>query len=311
MRLAETAAVPAVGGGETGAGLRAPEGIAHARPGSNSDAVAMPESAKKSRREDDMRRTIQPPKDPEKPPLHNHRTPQCWCIPRAHVILPGMSRISLMLAAALLFPACDSGETEKDDAPAKPGADEAATAKPDTPAKPDAEKKDDRVLAASGLGVGGRLSAFQILNCDDGSEYCQVCRYGSSPKIMAVGTVDDEAFHKDLKDLDAIVKKYGADKVKAFAVVTELEGGKAITPKDAKAAQEKAKALKAKLGVEFPVVVPAPEDGGKNGIWEDYYNITKSRTVMFSNGKNEVLYSGVEPQDFAALGEAIENVLGA
>ncbi|MGH1346258.1 MAG: hypothetical protein ACRBN8_32125 [Nannocystales bacterium] len=169
---------------------------------------------------------------------------------------------------------------------------------------------EDRVLADSGLGVGGKLSPFQILNCEDGEEYCQVCRYGSSPKLMAVGTADDEAFRKDLQDLDAMVKKYGSDKVKAFAVITEIEDGKAVTPKDPEASRAKAKALKAELGLDFPVVVPAPEDG-HNETWERYYNITKSRTVMFSNGRNQVKYSAVEPSDFADLGEAIEAVLGA
>lgn len=222
-----------------------------------------------------------------------------------------------MLAAALLLPACDGGEADgkkKDDAQAKApekkdGAKAEAEKAPEKEAAPE-KKKDNRVLADSGLGVGGKLSAFQILNCDDGEEYCQVCRYGSNPKLMAVGSADDEAFRKDLKDLDAIVKKYGADKVKAFAVITDIEDGKAITPKDAEAAKAKAKALKAELGVEFPIVVPAPE-GGKNDIWEDYYNITKSRTVMFSDGRNQVKYSAVEPEDFADLGKAIEAVIGA
>ncbi|MEM6294462.1 MAG: hypothetical protein AAGA54_24530 [Myxococcota bacterium] len=228
-----------------------------------------------------------------------------------------MSRISLMLAAALVLPACDSKTEDappaKDDAQAK--ADASAKPAADAAAKPPAKKDpfeamlDARVLADSGLGVGGKLSAFNILNCDDGEEYCQVCRYGPNPKLMAVGTSDDEAFRKDLKDLDAIVKKYGADKVKAFAVITDIAGGKATTPADAEAAKAKAKALKAELGVDFPIVVPAPEDGGKNRVWEDYYNITKSRTVMFSDAKNEVKYSAVEPEDFAALGTAIEAVI--
>ena len=220
-----------------------------------------------------------------------------------------------MLAAALLLPACDGG-----DAPEKKSDDKAAGAEPakkdhgsapaDQAAPTKEEPKDYRVLAQSGLGIGGRLSAFQILNCEDGEEYCQVCRYGSSPKLMAVGTADDEAFRKDLQDLDAIVKKYGADKVKAFAVITDIEGGKAVTPKDADAAKAKAKALKAELGLAFPIVVPAPEDGGANEIWEEYYNITKSRTVMFSDGRNQVKYSAVAPEDFADLGKAIEDVLG-
>jgi len=225
-----------------------------------------------------------------------------------------------MLAAALLLPACDGNDADakKDDATAKAKGAEAkkedgAKATPEKAPEKEAPKKevDNRVLADSGLGVGGKLSAFQILNCDDGEEYCQVCRYGSNPKLMAVGTVDDEAFRKDLKDLDAIVKKYGADKVKAFAVITEIENGKAITPKDVEAAKAKAKALKAELGIDFPIVVPAPEDGGANEIWEDYYNITKSRTVMFSDSRNKVQYSAVEPADFAELGKAIEAVLGA
>ncbi len=225
-----------------------------------------------------------------------------------------------MLAAALLLPACDGNDADakKDDTQAKAkggeGAKEtAAKGTPDEASAKQASNKavDNRVLADSGLGVGGKLSAFQILNCDDGEEYCQVCRYGSNPKLMAVGTADDEAFRKDLKDLDAIVKKYGADKVKAFAVITDIEDGKAITPKDPEAAKAKAKALKAELGVDFPIVVPAPEDGGANDTWEDYYNITKSRTVMFSDSRNKVQYSAVEPADFAELGKAIEAVLGA
>ena len=133
--------------------------------------------------------------------------------------------------------------------------------------------------------------------------------------MCAVTTVSTpEPQHKASKvpkDLDAIVKKYGDDNVKAFAVITDIDDGKAVTPKDPEAAMATAKALKAELGIDFPVVVPAPEDGGKNEVWEDEYNITKSRTVMFSDGKNRVLYSAVEPEDFADLGAAIEGVMGS
>ncbi len=126
---------------------------------------------------------------------------------------------------------------------------------------------------------------------------------------MAVGTADDEAFRKDLKDLDAIVKKYGNDKLKAFAVVTDLKDGKATTPKDIAQAQAKAKALKSELGVEMPVVVPAQAEGGPNKVWDEYYNITASRTVMFANGRNEIQWSAVAAPDFAALSQAIESTL--
>lgn len=223
-----------------------------------------------------------------------------------------------MLAAALVLPACDGAAkkddasnkddaTAKSDADAAPNKDEAAAK--DAPEGEDKPAADDRVLAESGFAVGGRFNPFVILNGETDKKYCQVCSYGPAPKIMAVGTADDEAFHKDLKDLDAIVKKYGDDKVKAFAVVTSIEGGKATVPSDPDTAKADAAALKAKLGVSFPVVVPAPDEDGKNPDW-DKYNITKSRTVMFSDGKNNVKFSAVAPEDFADLGKAIEEVIG-
>jgi hypothetical protein len=126
---------------------------------------------------------------------------------------------------------------------------------------------------------------------------------------MAVGSLDDAAFHEDLKDLDAIVKKYGEDKVKAFAVVTEIVDGKGLTPKDVEAAKQRANELRQKLAISFPVVVPAPGDGGGNREWDEYYNITKSRTVMFADGRNTVRWSAVGPQDWAGLNEAIKSVV--
>ena len=232
-----------------------------------------------------------------------------------------MKTISVLLVTALALVACDSGSdakkqevakdeaAKKGDAPANDGDGEAEAKGAE---KSDWEKKlESRVLADSGLGVGGKLSAFDIVNCESGEEYCQVCRFGGSPKVMAVGSADDEAFKKDLKDLDAIAKKYEAQGVKAFAVVTDLVDGKATTPKDAEAAKAKAKALKEELGITIPVVVPAPEDGGPNKIWDEYYNITASRTVMFADGSNEVKWSAVGADDFAKLNEAIVAVVGS
>lgn len=232
-----------------------------------------------------------------------------------------MSRSTLLLAALLVVPACDRGaadepaKTAADDgsgkkaqAPATPAADEPeATPKP--AADPWAQKLEGRVLAQSGLGKGGKLTAFDIVNCESGEQYCQVCRFGGSPKIMAVGQVDDEAFHEDLKDLDAIVKKYGEDKVKGFAVITEIVDGKGTTPKDVDALQKQANELRQKLAISIPVVVPAPGENGKNREWDEYYNITQSRTVMFADGRHTVKYSAVGPEDFSELNEAIVSVV--
>lgn len=234
-----------------------------------------------------------------------------------------MSRVSLLLAALLVAPACDGAKPDdaRKDADAnanasKPAAD--ASAKADAPA-PDAPQADTpdpwqsklaaRVLADSGLGKDGKLTAFDIVNCESGEQYCQVCRFGGSPKLMAVGSLDDAQFHEDLKDLDAIVKKYGEDKVKAFAVVTEIVDGKGVTPKDVEAMKTQANALRQKLAISIPLVVPAPGDGGANREWDEYYNITKSRTVMFADGRNTVHYSAVGPADWAGLNAAIKAVV--
>lgn len=226
-----------------------------------------------------------------------------------------MSKLStrpcLALAAVLLV-ACDSGAPAK--APAaqaqadKPAA--APVAEPAAPATP-AKKIDDRVLADSGLGVGGKFKPFDILNCETGDTYCQVCKFGGSPKIMAVGTLDDPAFKDDIKNLDALVQKYGEDKLKAFAVITDIKDGKSTTPtQDVAALQARVKALKDELGVKIPLVLPAAEDGQPNAAFDGYYNITRSRTLMFADGRNAVKYSAVAPADLSGLNTAIQGVLG-
>jgi hypothetical protein len=223
-----------------------------------------------------------------------------------------------MLAALLAVPGCTRTDTAPSDNAndGPPGDAPAAEASPrPEQAEPEPDpwqaKLQARVLADSGLGVGGRLSAFDIVNCETGETYCQVCRFGSNPKLMAVGTIDDEDFQEDLQNLDAIAQKYGQKDLKAFAVVTDLRGGKAVTPADATALQEKAKALREKLRISMPIVVPAPGDDGPNEIWDEYYNITKSRTVMFADGRNEVKWNGVGPQDWSGLNEAIVSVVGS
>lgn len=240
-----------------------------------------------------------------------------------------MQRTAILITALVALAACDAPKT--DAAPAKTAsaktapakaapaeAEQDATAKgaeQDAPEDAEGDIKDPwqeklatRVLAKSGLDVGSRLSAFDIINCESGDQYCQVCKFGGNAKIMAVGTSDDEAFRKDLKDLDAIAQKYEANNVKAFAVITDIVDGKAQTPGDAKALQEKADAIRKELGIKMPVVVPAPEEGG-NKIWDEYYNITASRTVMFADGKNNVKFSAVGPDDWAGLATEIDKTI--
>ncbi|HLT36994.1 MAG TPA: hypothetical protein VK034_11935 [Enhygromyxa sp.] len=228
-----------------------------------------------------------------------------------------MTRHSTLLLATLLLgiTACDKADKTdaKQAAKAQDDAKPAEQAKPDEP-KPDEPKPNaatDERTVASGLDLDMRFAAFDIINCDSGDQYCQVCKYGPSPKIMAVGTIDDAGFKQDLKDLDALVKKYGEDKIKAFAVIADARDGALVTPvanKDALQAQ--AKALKEELGLSFPVVLPAPKGDAANGVFEEHYQIKQSRTIMFADGKNQVKYSEVAPADKAGLDAAIKAVVG-
>ena len=217
-----------------------------------------------------------------------------------------------ILALTLTVGACDNKAEPAPAAAPVAVNPEASRPAPATPAEPAAKPVDDRVLADSGLGVGGKFKPFDIVNCESGEQYCQVCKFGGSPKIMAVGTIDDPEFRNDLQNLDALVQKYGEDKVKAFAVLTDIKDGKSSTPiADREALIAKAKALRTELGVKFPIVVPASEAGAVNKEFDDYYNVTKSRTLMFADGRNSVKYSAVAPADLAALNTAIEAVVGA
>jgi hypothetical protein len=222
-----------------------------------------------------------------------------------------MNRHANLLFATLLLgiSACDkpAEPAQAKAEPAKP------TAAPVEPA-PEAAKPEAAEIAtvASGLALGQRFAAFEIINCDSGDEYCQVCKFGSSPKIMAVGTIDDEGFKQDLKQLDAMVTKYGEDKIKAFAVIASNDNGLLGTPVGNKdELQAKAKALRAELGISIPVVIPAPKDGAANGVFEDHYQIKQSRTIMFADSRNLVKYSAVAPSDYASLDEAIKAAIGA
>ena len=56
--------------------------------------------------------------------------------------------------------------------------------------------------------------------------------------------------------------------------------------------------------------------GGAGGVelvdeFDEYYNITRSRTVMFADGRNAVKYSAVAPADLAELNTAIQGVIGS
>lgn len=223
--------------------------------------------------------------------------------------------VVLLTAALLSVSACDkeSKPAESDDTQAKADADKAKADKGEPKAdkgEPKAADEPDARLVASGLGKGERFAPFEIINCDTGDEYCQVCKFGSSPKIMAAGTFGDKDFEADLKAIDALVQEFGDDKVKAFAVVGEIKDGKLVTPVGNKDdMQAKAKELRDTLGVSIPIVIPAPDGDNANAQWEDHYNVTESRTVMFADGRNKVHYSEVAPADMNGLKDSVRGIV--
>ena len=244
--------------------------------------------------------------------------PGAWAY--AAIAMPSTTTTIALAAVALALVACE-GDPPPQPAPADavpssspvstappPGADRAGPPAAKPTSGPRAKTKPE-----GGLALGERFAAFEILNCESGKVYCQVCHYGSNPKIMAVGTLGDPGFEANLQQLEALVEKYGADAVKAFAVVAvaDPDEGALVTPMgDTEALVAGAKALKQKLALSFPIVIPAAQDAKPNAVFEDYYAIASSRTIMFADRDNRVRYSAVAPETLAGLDAAITDSLG-
>jgi len=169
--------------------------------------------------------------------------------------------------------------------------------------------------AESGLDVGMKFAAFEITNVDSEETYCQVCRFKTTPKVMLVGTVDDAEFHEDLADVEAVLARhrpFGAsrddDPVKAFAVIAEAgDDGLAVPTTDREALIAEAAALRRRLRLHMPVVVPdvEAEPALPGGVFEGHYRITRSRTIMVADADDVVTYSQVAPSNLAAFDAVI------
>ena len=156
----------------------------------------------------------------------------------------------------------------------------------------------------SGLAVGDKIAAFLVKNCDGGDPYCQVCKYGKRPKLISVGDLNDPGWIQDLKAIQALNEKYSKDGkgLAVFGLAAEIKDGKALPVSDPAAALEKLKQIKDENKLTFPLVIAENADtvykgkGEKNPgyqIFEDYYKVTQSRTVMFGDKDNNVKYSAV------------------
>jgi len=162
--------------------------------------------------------------------------------------------------------------------------------------------------AKSGLAVGEKIEAFLVKNCDGGDPYCQVCKYGKRPKLISVGDLDDPAWIQDLKAIQTLHEKYsqGGKGLAVFGLAASIHDGRATPVADTEAALEKLKQVKETNHLTFPLVVAQnadeiykaqnkPNPGYE--IFEKYYNVTESRTVMFGDKRNTVKYSAVFASD--------------
>jgi len=158
--------------------------------------------------------------------------------------------------------------------------------------------------SSSGLAVGAKIQAFLVKNCEGGDPYCQVCKYGKRPKLISVGDLNDPAWIQDLKAIQLLHEKYSNDGkgLAVFGLAASIKDGKAVPEADPQAALAKLKAIKEENHLTFPLVIAENADemykaqGKPNPgyqVFESYYNVTQSRTVMFGDSSNTVKFSAV------------------
>jgi hypothetical protein len=172
----------------------------------------------------------------------------------------------------------------------------------------------------SGLAVGEKIQAFLVKNCEGGDPYCQVCKYGKRPKLISVGDLSDPAWIEDLKALQTLHEKYANDGkgLAVFALAASIHDGKATPVTDSEAALVRLKQIKEENKLTFPLVIAQNADeiykaqGKANQgykIFEDYYKVTESRTVMFGDKSNTVKYNAVLTGDTHKQLSELESVL--
>lgn len=215
-----------------------------------------------------------------------------------------------LLVAALA--ACDAGSTPSASEPAGDPAPAVAPATADTEGPgetgdPEPDPEPPRKVP-SGLDVGMTMASFDVVDPEDGSRRCQVCTIGAAPKLVAIGLPDDPAFIEDLRDLEAVLAKYGERAPQVFAVLAEARDEALLAPADPAALGEQAKTLRTRARLAMPVLVAATDDDPDP--FTDHYRITKSRTLMLADGENTVTWSQTAPEHLGGLDLALSSLTG-
>ncbi len=158
--------------------------------------------------------------------------------------------------------------------------------------------------ATSGLAVGEKIQAFLVKNCDGGDPYCQVCKYGKRPKLISVGDLEDPNWIQDLKAIQVLHEKYAKEGkgLAVFGLAATVRDGQASPVADPESALAKLKQIKDENHLTFPLVIAQNADEFYKAqnkpnpgyqIFEKYYKVTESRTVLFGDKSNTVKYSAV------------------
>ena len=147
--------------------------------------------------------------------------------------------------------------------------------------------------------VGTMLVSTRVLNVETGREYCQICEYVGNPKIVAAGSLEDAEFHASLISLNKVIQDDPAKRARAFVVFISSSFA------DEQSFTKDALALKKRLGLQIPVVIPPLDGSGATLEWQSLYNISKSQTFILADEDGVVLDSGVGPKALARMSQAL------
>lgn len=172
----------------------------------------------------------------------------------------------------------------------------------------------------SGLAVGEKIEAFLVKNCDGGDPYCQVCKYGKRPKLITVGDLNDSEWIQDLKAIQALHEKYSQEGkgLAVFALAASIREGKAYPVENPQDALARLKTIREENHLTFPLVIAQNADeyykaqGKTNSgyrIFENYYRVSQSRTLMFGDSSNTVQFSAVIGGDRQGQLSQLESVV--
>ncbi|GEM_PF-5831103 len=158
-------------------------------------------------------------------------------------------------------------------------------------------------LTNSGLDLGERAQELTLIPLVGHDTICLACEGALKPSVLVAGSLSSPSFVKDVRDVDAVLHKWGFNSVTAAAIVgTETETGALEVLVPALVAPLKAKI--AALDLTLPIV-PALQ-----ASMLARFNLTMGHTLMVIDPSGTVVYGAVVPPDLAGMDDALQAILG-